>query len=152
MGTDNWSTPDPIFQKLHEEFNFNLDVCASDWNHKCENYFTEKDDALTKDWEGVFWMNPPYSCVGKWVEYAYYQVEKGNMGVCLIPSRTETKYFHNFCLPHELRFVQGRIHFFNDEETSGRPRFGNVIVIMRPTVIADRVPGSFIQPIGLKIN
>lgn len=129
---NNWSTPDLLFKQLHEEFQFNLDVCASEWNHKCANYYTEEDNALEKDWPGVFWMNPPYSNCGTWIKKAFEEVEKGSTGVSLIPARVETNWFHDYCVPHEIRFVKGRIHFEDENGKSGRPRFGSILVIMRP--------------------
>lgn len=69
-GTDEWGTPPEIFDPLHDEFGFTLDVCATDGNAKCERYFTKADDALAKLWVGVCWMNPPYSEVARWVAKA----------------------------------------------------------------------------------
>lgn len=148
---DNWSTPDPLYNQFNDEFHFNLDACASDWNHKCANYYTEQDNALTKDWEGVVWMNPPFSKCGIWVRKAYEQCQKGSTIACLIPARTETNYFHDCCIGHEIRYVKGRIHFEDEKGKTGRPRFSNVLVIMRP-IVYDSGKRSVIQPSGLKIN
>ena len=57
---DNWETPQGVFDELDEEFGFELDVCADEGNAKCERYYTEEEDGLGKEWEGVCWMNPPY--------------------------------------------------------------------------------------------
>jgi site-specific DNA-methyltransferase (adenine-specific) len=51
--SDEWSTPLDVFNKLNNEFDFNLDVCATTANHKCENFFTQIDDGLSKNWGGV---------------------------------------------------------------------------------------------------
>ena len=48
--TDNWATPQDFFDELKKEFDFNLDPCASEENHKCEKYFTREDDGLSQDW------------------------------------------------------------------------------------------------------
>lgn len=48
--TDDWATPQDFFDKLDEEFHFDLDPCASDENHKCALYFTKRDDGLSKNW------------------------------------------------------------------------------------------------------
>ena len=56
---DDWETPPELFQELNKEFGFTLDVCASNVNNKCPNFFTEEDDGLLKDWEGICWCNPP---------------------------------------------------------------------------------------------
>lgn len=51
--SDEWSTPSELFDKLNKEFDFNLDPCSNENNHKCENYYTIKDDGLSKNWGGV---------------------------------------------------------------------------------------------------
>lgn len=51
--SDEWSTPQDIFEALDNEFNFNLDPCSSDDNHKCKNYYTKDEDGLSKNWGGV---------------------------------------------------------------------------------------------------
>lgn len=48
-----WATPQEVFDELDREFHFNLDPCADEHNHKCEDYFTKKDDGLLQDWGGV---------------------------------------------------------------------------------------------------
>lgn len=87
-----WETPDEFFQKLHKEFNFTIDVCANEDNHKLDIYFSEEDNALEKDWgKNVCWMNPPYGReISKWIKKAFKESQKGAVVVCLIPSRTET--------------------------------------------------------------
>lgn len=51
--TDVWSTPQDFFDKLNEEFNFNLDPCAYPENAKCSRYFTPEIDGLAQDWGGM---------------------------------------------------------------------------------------------------
>jgi site-specific DNA-methyltransferase (adenine-specific) len=50
--SDAWATPDAVFETLDQEFNFTLDACATQENHKCEKYYTKKDDGLRKNWGG----------------------------------------------------------------------------------------------------
>lgn len=50
---DEWPTPQHVFDRLNEEFNFNLDPCATDENHKCEKYYTIQDDGLSQNWGGT---------------------------------------------------------------------------------------------------
>ena len=57
----DYSTPWSLFSPLKEEFDLELDVCANHENHKLDKYFTLEDDAMTKDWVGNCWMNPPFS-------------------------------------------------------------------------------------------
>ncbi len=51
--TDKWETPQTFFDELNREFDFNLDPCADETNHKCEKYFTEEENGLLQDWGGV---------------------------------------------------------------------------------------------------
>ena len=51
--SDDWETPQDIFDKLNDEFNFNLDPCASVDNHKCERFFTKDDEGLSQNWGGA---------------------------------------------------------------------------------------------------
>ena len=50
--TDQWATPQDIFDKLNAEFNFNLDPCADETNHKTARYFTKEQDGLKQYWGG----------------------------------------------------------------------------------------------------
>lgn len=72
--TDMWATPRDFFDKLNEEFNFELDVCATEGNAKCDTYFTEETNGLLQDWTKYknVWMNPPYGReISKWIKKAY---------------------------------------------------------------------------------
>ncbi len=130
----DWSTPRWLFDRLDEEFQFTLDVCAQPWNAKCEKFFTEQDDALNLPWFGSScWMNPPYGkTVIKWVEKAYLEVYKdGHAGrvCCLLPARTDTRYWWEFCVKGEIRFIKGRLKFeLPTGERSSAP-FPSAVVI-----------------------
>lgn len=51
-GSDEWSTPQAIYDDLDAEFRFTLDPCATDENHKCTLYFTQEENGLLQDWGG----------------------------------------------------------------------------------------------------
>ena len=123
--TDLWSTPQDFFDKLNEEFNFNLDPCSDGFNNKCEKYFTKEDDGLKQDWSGyTVFCNPPYSReLYKWVKKCHEESKKPNtIVVLLIPARTDTKYFHDFIYNKtEMRFVKGRLKFGNSKNSAPFP-------------------------------
>lgn len=48
--TDQWATPQEFFDELNREFNFNLDPCADETNHKCKTYFDKAIDGLKQSW------------------------------------------------------------------------------------------------------
>ena len=129
--SDEWATPQYVFDQLDKEFNFDLDPCATVGNAKCENFYTVSDDGLKYSWGGrrVF-CNPPYSKISKWVEKCYREGCKDNtVVVLLIPSRTDTKYFHDFIYQRsEIRFVKGRLRF---GESANSAPFPSMIVIFR---------------------
>lgn len=51
--SDEWATPQSFFDEINKEFNFDLDPCATEDNHKCDRYYTMQDDGLTQNWGGV---------------------------------------------------------------------------------------------------
>lgn len=124
-----WETPKELFEKYDSIYHFETDVCALPENAKCKHFYSPAEDGLKQDWEGVCWMNPPYSReITKWVEKAYMESEKnGSTIVCLLPSRTDTEWFHKFVLPHaRVEFIKGRVKFVGAK--SGAP-FPSVIAV-----------------------
>lgn len=112
-----YSTPLKIIEPLIKEFDLTKDVCASLENYKLTEYWTKTDDALSKDWIGNCWMNPPFDKnLGKWVKKAFFETEK-NKGtkVCLIPVRSNTKWWAEVSIKSEIRFINGEVNF-NDEK------------------------------------
>lgn len=81
-------------------------------NHKCEKYYTEEQNSLLMEWHGVCWMNPPYKDMKKWVIKAYNESRKNDTTVvCLIPAKTNTNWWHEYCMKGEIRFIKGRPKF-----------------------------------------
>ncbi|MEH6995411.1 DNA N-6-adenine-methyltransferase [Neobacillus drentensis] len=120
--TDLWATPQVFFNKMNEEFHFELDVCANDQNAKCEKYFTEEMDGLKQNWNGVCWMNPPYGRgIYEWVKKAYESSLNGSTVVCLLPARTDTKWWHEYCMKGEIRLVKGRLKFGDSNNSAPFP-------------------------------
>ena len=129
--TNEWGTPQDTFDKLNEEFNFTLDPCATKYNAKCNKYYTQEDNGLLQDWSNeVVFMNPPYGrTINKWIEKAYKESLKGAIVVCLIPARTDTRYWWDFIFPYaEIRFIKGRLKFSNNGKSAPAP-FPSAIVI-----------------------
>ena len=127
--TEIWATPQDFFDKLNEEFHFDLDPCALPENAKCAKYFTPQDDGLKQDWQGYrVFCNPPYGRkIGAWVKKCYDEAQKGTMVVMLIPARTDTSYFHDYIYHKaEIRFIRGRLKFGGAEQ--GAP-FPSMIVV-----------------------
>lgn len=129
--SDEWTTPTDLFNKLDDEFGFTLDPCATEENAKCAKFYTIADDGLSQKWEGekVF-CNPPYSKIKDWVAKAFYETRNDNtLVVLLIPSRTDTKYYHDYIYNRaEVRFIKGRLRFGDSKNSAPFP---SMLVIFR---------------------
>jgi site-specific DNA-methyltransferase (adenine-specific) len=129
--SDEWATPQWLFDALNKEHNFTLDPASTDENCKCPNHYTMEDDGLTKDWSGeIVFINPPYSKCFDWVKKAHEEAKNGVKTVMLLPARTDTKWFHQFCFDKtvvaEVCFVKGRLKF--GQQTNSAP-FPSMIVV-----------------------
>lgn len=128
--TDQWATPQDFYDKLNSEFGFDLDVCADAGNTKCLRYFSREQDGLNQEWKGVCWMNPPYGrAISAWIKKAYESSLNGATVVCLIPARTDTSYWHDYCVRGEIRFIRGRLKFGGHKNSAPFP---SAVVIFRP--------------------
>lgn len=126
----DWATPQDLFDELNQEFAFSLDVCATEENHKCDKFFTIKEDGLIQDWgnERVF-CNPPYGReILSWVKKC---AEHDGLSVMLLPARTDTKWFHQYIYQQhnaEIRFIKGRLKFGGSRNSAPFP---SMIVVFR---------------------
>lgn len=51
--SDEWETPNDIYDSLDAEFHFNLDPCSTRDNHKAPFFYTKQEDGLNQNWGGV---------------------------------------------------------------------------------------------------
>lgn len=127
--TDLWSTPQAFFDKYNEQYHFTLDVCATDENAKCKQYYTKEIDGLKQEWFGVCWMNPPYGRdIKHWIRKAYESSIKNNaIVVCLLPARTDTAWWHDYCMRSKsIEFIRGRLKFGDSKNSAPFP---SVVVV-----------------------
>tara|TARA_R100001510_G_scaffold50436_1_gene49451 strand:+ start:237 stop:647 length:411 start_codon:yes stop_codon:yes gene_type:complete len=103
--SDHWATPKDLYDKLHDEFDFDYDPCP----------LYADFDGLQKDWGARNFINPPYSRQLKeaFVKKAIKEAQKGKLCVCLLPVSTSTVLFHDYILPNasDIRFLRGRVKF-----------------------------------------
>ena len=118
--TDLWATPQDLFDRLNAKYQFTLDVCAIPENAKCERFFTPEIDGLSQEWGGErCFCNPPYGReIGKWIEKAY---NSNTLVVMLLPARTDTKWFHDYCIKGDITFLRGRLKFGNSKNYAPFP-------------------------------
>ena len=114
----DWGTPQPLFDKYNDEFDFDLDAAATFANTKCQRFIGPPGykpyhqvlmrgpktcvggDALAPgEWLGSrIWLNPPYGReLKKWYNQVVWQaVHYKKLVVMLAPSRTDTAYWHDY--------------------------------------------------------
>jgi phage N-6-adenine-methyltransferase len=130
--TDLWYTPQDFYDELNAEFNFTLDPCSTAENAKCSTYFTRDDDGLSRQWAPhTVYMNPPYGReIGEWMRKAYEESRNGATVVCLVPARTDTRWFHDYVngIADEVRFVKGRLKFGGSKDSAPFP---SMVVVYR---------------------
>lgn len=142
QATDQWSTPPAFFAELDAEFDFAVDAAADATNAKCRVWFGERIDALAlESWASTpcsIFVNPPYSRCAEFVAKAAEEAAKGCTVVMLIPSRTDTRYWHAHIWDREkhqpkpgveVRFVKGRLKFGGGKNVAPFP---SVVVVFRP--------------------
>ena len=114
--TDEWNTPQSLFNQLDEEFHFDSDPCPVATNT------IHKKDMLGSDWGNVCFVNPPYSNLVHWMKKAHKEWKKGKTVVMLIPSRTDTKWWHEYVMKaDEIRFLRGRLKFSGHKNSAPFP-------------------------------
>lgn len=129
----DYGTPQWFFDFWNERFYFDVDVCADANNHKMPNYYDLKKDALSISWKKQkCWMNPPYGRdIANWMKKAYEEAKEGALVCCLVPSRTDTDWWHNYVMKGgHIFFVKGRITF--DGAPTGAPFPSAVVILYMP--------------------
>ena len=128
-----WETPQYLFDRLNDKYHFETDVCALPKNAKCSKFYTPEQDGLSQEWSGVCWMNPPYGReIDKWMKKAYESSRNdGTTVVCLVPSRTCTKWWHDYAMKGDITFIKGRLKFGNSRNSAPFP---SAIVVFKSKI------------------
>lgn len=121
----DWQTPRWIFQALDREFHFDFDPCPNIARRNVDF------DGLTDDWKRRNFVNPPYGReIGKWIKKGFGESRKDKLVVFLIPSRTDTSYWHDYVMfADEIRFIRGRLKFKGAKNSAPFP---SCIAVFRP--------------------
>jgi len=113
MANDEMFTPQWIFDDLG--LVFDLDVATTNNPYvvvPTKRKFTIDDDAFAHQWEGLIWMNPPFSKVTPWIDK---WIEHKN-GFCLVPLSSNGKWVNKLWesdaelvfLPSAMKFIGGQ--------------------------------------------
>ena len=111
--TQHWATPRELYEELDKEFRFNDDPCP-----------LHGEGGLDRKWGSRTFINPPYGReITQWLQEALWESEfRGTLVVCLVPSRTDTRWWHDYCMKaDEIRFLRGRLKFGNSKDSAPFP-------------------------------
>ncbi len=120
--TCEWNTPASVYAVLDAEFHFTHDSAP-------EGY-AELWSSLTESWQGTIFCNPPYGrTIGQWIQKGYESAQAGATVIMLIPSRTDTAWWHDFVMKaDQIRFIRGRLKFSG---TKWNAPFPSVIIVFQ---------------------
>ncbi|NES01714.1 MAG: hypothetical protein F6K22_02080 [Okeania sp. SIO2F4] len=114
--SDCWYTPPQIVELIEEVLGtIDLDPCADDKKHIPAKYHkTITEDGLSCVWHGKVFLNPPYSCPGKWIEKLISEIDSSNVteAIALLTASTDTKWFEPLW-SQPICFWKGRIKFLD---------------------------------------
>jgi phage N-6-adenine-methyltransferase len=148
-GKDEWCTPIELYNKLDEEFHFDLDAACTPENCLNRNHYGygKEEDALKQDWSkfmmdngedaSVFFLNPPYGrgLIREFVRKAYLESTLGATVVCLLPF-SGAKWFTDYCLHAAEIRILGRVKYIgfaaDGSLIKNSPTFDSCIVVFRP--------------------
>jgi len=123
----DWATPQYIFDYFDRFYRYGLDAAATAENSKCKRYITPEQDSLGTDWSaeypevGSVWLNPPYGRgVKHWMKKCHDEADKGLTVSALVMARTDTRWWHDWCMrAHTIFLIKGRIKFIGSEGVAG---------------------------------
>lgn len=151
--TKEWYTPPEIIRSLGE---FDLDPCTSEiaykLNHSAKNYYTKKDDGLSKKWFGRIWLNPPYD--QPLISHFVKKMAQHGNGIALLYNRCDNKLFCDVVFPtmDSIFFIHGRIRFYRPNGViGGSPGCGSILVAWgkenTKSIENSRLKGTILKPI-----
>lgn len=132
----DWATPKTLFEMLDQEFDFQLDACATRETCTVPRWIQERRKCpgprLVLSVAGNAGLVQPSIRTTRWRldREAYRESQHGCTVVLLLAARTDTQWFHEYCLKGEIRFLRGRLTF--DDKKRGRCPFPSMIVVFRP--------------------
>ena len=116
--TTHWATPPDVYAALDAEFHFDDDPCP-----------LHGEGGLDREWGQSVFVNPPYGReIVPWLKKAYEESLKGKTVVCLIPSRTDTRWWHEYVMKGKIWFLKGRLKFGGSKQ--GAP-FPSAVVVFQ---------------------
>ena len=147
-----WQTPPALLASVLQAANypeFDLDPCSPrpDGPVPATIRWTEADDGLSRPWRGLVFVNPPYSrALPRWVAKCWTEANAGAVVVGLVPSRTDTRWWHDHVAGEaDVIMLKGRLKFGGGRHAAPFP---SAIVVWGDARLAGRIartlPGSWL--------
>lgn len=130
--SDDWYTPPEIFDALG--LTFDLDPCSPGPGHwvPARRVYTKDDDGLSKPWDGLVFMNPPFGGRNGHVPWLVKFLDHGN-GIAIVRACTSSGWFHDHLAgrAESMLFPRGKTKFIRPDGSVGKsPGHGVVLVGM----------------------
>lgn len=133
---DEMRTPDSLFRKLHERFNFKIDAAATEENRKCVRFFSKENSALDQPWDEDTFCNPPYSTglIDLFVAKGHAEAVANGVTVAMLLSVDFSTVWWDTCMKaSEWIRVKPRVKFngLDGFPIYGSPFFSSVVVVFQ---------------------
>ncbi|MCK5605412.1 adenine methyltransferase [Candidatus Pacearchaeota archaeon] len=129
MPTDEWYTPLEIFKAMGLEFD--LDPCSPGPDHwvPAEKIYTKENDGLYRKWEGLVFMNPPFSGRNPIVPWLS-KFMRHNNGIAIVPARTSSGWFHDYATnASAMLFPLGKTKFIGADGRVGKSPADGIVLL-----------------------
>lgn len=126
--SDEWYTPPEIFEALG--LTFCLDPCSPGKDHwvPAQKVYTEQDDGLTQQWDGIVFVNPPFGGRNGHVPWLQKFVEHGH-GIILVRAYTSAKWFQDYApLMGGTLFPRGKTKFVRADGSIGKSPGSGIVL------------------------
>ena len=127
--SDEWYTPQWVIDMLGP---FDCDPCAAPQAARpfatAPLCWTKEDDGLQKDWQGVVWMNPPYSAAP--LRRFCEKMAAHGQGIALLVNRQDNTLWQEVIFPTatSMIFMRHRIRFISPDGKRSHPFMGSCLV------------------------
>ena len=130
--TDDYYTPRWIFDAAGLMFDMDVAAPIDPDRRTCPSrrYLTPVEDGLSHPWQGLVWMNPPYSGPGRWVErFAVH-----GCGLALLPAARDTRWL-GVLLGCADALTLVSLHFHKPDGSIASARYLHILAACGPVAV-----------------
>ena len=116
------SIPPRVFERLHHEYDFTLDVAGEKNAHRAPTYFSQVEDGRVCQWRtgelGTAWCCPHFGSPAEWLGKAMYETRFGgfcNRAVLLFPATLADGWLTEAMTMAEIHLFDGPLQPADDD-------------------------------------